>query len=219
MKSLTSVCLFCTALALSSAASEAPSPGTAVAVTPAPTAAPAPKLITIKFGGGTLEQLVEVINAQSEVPINIVGDHEGLSAKIPPFSVYNVRGSALVFALNTFVREQGFALTGDNNLFAVSRTNEMPFPDYRRQTLVVPVNMTPYLGNQDIDSICDAIRTGCELNGKAKSTLVLKFHPPTKLLLISGTQMEVQVAQSIINALSRGTPPPKPPAPSAPETK
>jgi ribosome recycling factor len=62
--------------------------------------------------------------------------------------------------------------------------------------------LAPYLRDQSIDDIVEAIRASWELNPRNDpNALRLKFHPPTSILLASGPRDALNMAGKIISQL------------------
>jgi hypothetical protein len=78
-----------------------------------------------------------------------------------------------------------------------------------------------YLQKQSVDDIVAAMRRGWQMDSSHKSdSLQIKYHPPTNLLLVSGTPAALAVAERVIDSLNPLTTnkakPDSTPTPSAP---
>lgn len=175
--------------------------------TPAPSAQagkPAFPSITIQFPGGTLAKLVDALAKSPSGPVNIIGDERDLATEIPPFSLQNVHPQAFAQALNNLLESRGIMVVASGNaspplqdVFTVRRTP--PHSHFVSRDAFESIQLAPYLEHQSIDDIVSAIRTAWELDpAHEPSALRLKFHPATAILLISGPQEAINVAQKVV---------------------
>lgn len=171
-------------------------------------------VFNIDFPGGSIDQLVKSISTAGGGTFNVVGEKADLATEIPAFSLRNADGESLANALSQLVVPRGLNIirAPGPNFGPKGPTN---FPIYvlvKRNAIDRPMTKSfqvgPYLDKQSVDDIVVAIRTLWELNpGNRPEALQIKYHPPTKLLLVSGTPEAIMAAAEVISNLAI---PPKP---------
>jgi len=163
-----------------------------------PNATPEAETFTVDFPGGSLAQLLTQLSSTQHWSVDIVGSKEDLdAAKLPPFSVHNIHRGEFMGMLANILSKRGF-------LFDPSSPDVAVFN--RRETSsvsnFVSQDLSPFLGSRSVDDIVDAIRTACAMNPASNGQeLKIKFHPQTKLLLISGNDLDVSIAMRVLNSL------------------
>lgn len=170
-----------------------------------------PTLINIDFPGGTLAELVAAIARSNETTFNVVGETADLATEIPPLSLRNADHESVAQALNQLMSMRGLSLirTTQQTIMGPCGPINMPVYALLRRAANEPVmsqsfQLGPYLEKQSIDDIIGAIRALWELNpANRPQTLQLKFHPPTKLLLVSGSPNAISAATQLISTLAR----------------
>ena len=168
---------------------------------------------TIDFPGGTIAQLVKAVSNSSGPAFNVIGEKADLATELPPFSLRNADSESLANALNQLLQSRGLNVTRASGPNIVGERGQLNIPIYAliRRASFDPIvsdsfQLAPYLEKQSIDDIVVAIRTLWELNpANRPEALQLKFHPQTKLLLVSGTPAAIQVASKVISTLSGGS--------------
>ena len=176
----------------------------------------APRAISVDFPGGSLSALSAAIAKTDGAYFNLLGEQADLATELAAFSVRNASPEIFAAALNQLLTPRGLEIkpggnmiNGEGTVFVVAKTAPRR-PATTEPTLFESFQLGPYLGKQSIDDIVGAIRTAWELDPTHKpDALVLKFHPPTKLLLASGSASAIQVARQIITVLPRDSEPPK----------
>ena len=168
-------------------------------------------IFNVDFPGGSLEQLVKSVSTADGAIFNVVGEKTDLAVTVPAFSLRNADGESLANALNQLIAPRGLNITRAQgpNIVAPGSRVQTNYPIYvlvRRSAIERAAfdsfQLAPYLEKQSIDDIVMAIRTLWELNpGNKPEALLLKFHPPTKLLLVSGTPEAIGVAGKVISTL------------------
>jgi len=171
-------------------------PGTAGAQTAAQA-----RQISIDFAGGSIAQLVAMVNKLGGPGFNLIGEKEDLGMELPSFSVRNVTPIAFAMALRQLLEPRGLTvIVEQNEMFVLRRLSTMRGLEPMR---FESFQLAPYLEKHSIDEIVAAIRMAWELNPQNKpDALQLKFHPPTKLLLVSGTGEAIMVASKVISTLA-----------------
>ncbi len=171
---------------------------------PQPTQSPtsatvAPKLLTIDFPGGSFEKLTSMIANADGPSFNVIGEKADMNAILPRFSVRNVDASDLANALNTLlVTQRGLALmSAGPSVYTLFKPNPAG-----KLTTFASYQLAPYLKEQSVDDITAAIREAWQLNpSHDEKDLQLKYHPPTTLLLVAGSNEAVGVAERVIHSL------------------
>lgn len=177
----------------------------------------APTSLTIDFPGGSIAKFISMIASSSGQPFNVIGEKSDMETLLPPFSVRNVEPSGVANALNNLLFQRGLSLVPSGaSVYTLIRTD----PNTNYLTSFASFQIAPYLQDQSVDDITAAIRLAWQLNpSHDEKALVLKYHPPTTLLLISGSAAAVGVAERVINSLKplpKKTPTAEPEAPPAP---
>lgn len=178
-----------------------------------------PYLLNIESLGGTLAEFASLASRASEMSLTVInaGEPADLQTVIPPFTLRNAHWGTVVNVLATFLEMRGldFKLVGgDNPNLSEARSivcmlrriqpapgdkNRAPSMDFDSIQLHEHIH-----GTQTIDVIVDAIRTAWELDPtRDAAALRLKFHPPTKLLLISGPAPAGAVVHRVIGGLRK----------------
>lgn len=161
-----------------------------------------PSVESLDFKGGTLADFVDAANASGS-SFNLVAHGDHLKMAVPPFSVRNVAPAALAQALDHLLRPQGVSVSSiympaSEPIFTVTPT-QRPRPN----NLIHAFQLAPFLDSIPVEEIVSAIRTAWELTpGRAPDELVVKYHPGTKLLLVSGPQEAVEMADLIVRRLT-----------------
>lgn len=170
-------------------------------------------LLNIEFPGGSLSSLLDAVNADNFASLNVIspGSADLLKAiELPAFSLRNARLATLTKVVGNLVEMQGykFQIVDDSspNHFVgmLSKPGQAPAPS-TAPVAFESIQLEEYLQpGLTIDNIVDAIRTAWELNPKNdREALKLKYHPPTKILLISGPTTATNVAKSVIFSLRK----------------
>ncbi len=162
-----------------------------------------PSIDALDFKGGTLADFLEAAKASGS-SFNLVAHREHLMVAVPPFSVRNVEPAALAQALDHLLRSYGLAVSSfigsptSQPIFTVTAT-QRPHPN----NLIHAFQLGPFLDSMPVEEIVSAIRTAWELTpGWAPDELVVKYHPGTKLLLVSGPREAVEMADLIVRRLA-----------------
>jgi hypothetical protein len=163
------------------------------------------RVFTVDFPGGTVTNLLAAI-AKTGASFNVVGEKADLMTEIPPFSVRNVTSEILAPALNQLFSPRGLFLGntsnyGDQIYLLTKKRPDQP----SRTSFFNSYQLTPYLEQQSIDDIVDAIQTAWALDPANKTASPqLKYHPATSLLFVYGSPEALGTAQQVISSLKRG---------------
>jgi hypothetical protein len=223
---LSRVTLIGTLLFSSLLAQETPAASSTPAAQPPVWTPPKPELMTIDFPGGTLGQLIAVLN-KAKSPFNMIAEKSDQDVEIPAFSLRNVHAQAVADAIGQWLFAKGYVL-GSRGWNDGSQGNPVYFiskdPKAKQtSSSFIPFQLWPQLEYQSIDDIVAAIRAAWDLDpAHTPSDLKLKFHPPTSVLLVVGPPQAIEVAQRVIAALKYAPghqlPPPKSKEADSPKT-
>ncbi|HVS52070.1 MAG TPA: hypothetical protein VHD62_06910 [Opitutaceae bacterium] len=165
-------------------------------------AAPVPTL-SIDFVGGSVADLLATL-AKNGTRFNLLANNEEMATPLPAFSVRNALPTGLAKALDQLVHARGLSVEqtgsgpiGAEPVFVLIR------PLRPSNTIFESFQMEPYLQKHSIQDIIDAIRTAWTMNpAHGADELQVKFHPPTKLLLASGSPAGIELARQVVNSLT-----------------
>lgn len=179
-------------------------------------------LVTLNFPGGTLDDFVRALEAASDGPVNLVmpGYTE---VPVPSIRVTNVSLQQVFAAIQRADRRIEFHSVNDpgSTVWAVQLAQRRAQPQIARTYSVEPL-----LDKYNINDLTTAIRTAWEM-ARAQETIdssrdvnsrywndpgpapELRFHQETKLLIVRGTQSDLQLAANVVEQLS----PPRKPEP------
>jgi len=168
-----------------------------------------PATISVEFPGGTISQLIAAIAKGQSGPMNIIGEQKDLATVLPPFSVQNAHPQLFAQALNQLLEAHGLVLTGGaptsgtREVYTLRRNPGMN----RYLSAFASIQLAPFLEHQTVDDIVQAIHLAWELDPTHDSNSIrLKFHPATTILLISGPQEAIEIAnQVVMGTLRRAT--------------
>jgi hypothetical protein len=162
--------------------------------------------ISVDFPGGSLAELNAAIKSSGSMSFNLVGEKSELAAEVPPFSIRNAAPDAFAMALNQVLTARGLNISaagnmgGPNAVYVVTKARA-PRP-VNEPVVFESFQLEGNLEKASIDDIVAAIRTAWELNPENKpDALKMKFHPATKLLLVSGTPSALTVARQVVSTL------------------
>jgi hypothetical protein len=167
-----------------------------------------PVTFSIDFPGGTISDFLDAVSNGKGVSLSIInaGDPADLATRLPEFSLRNTNLMTAIQVLSRLLEPRGFNLSmmpSDVNSVAVVLGRNEP----ARPRTPLPIDfesfqLAPYLRDQSIDDIVEAIRASWELNPRNDpNALRLKFHPPTSILLASGPRDALNMAGKIISQL------------------
>lgn len=176
-------------------------------------ARPEIKTISIDFPGGPMSKLVASLNKEELSVMQPVG----VDPVLPAFALREARVDAFVYALARLLEPQGynFSLAGNMvgaNLAVLVKRDDRGSQGFASFQLESKINAR---SGRTADDVIAAIQMGCEFAnpGQPSSTLRFKYHPGTKLLFVSGTRQEIDVAHQVYGSLPEGPGERQPPAP------
>lgn len=178
----------------------------------------APRLLTIRSGGGSLRAFLDAAANDRERTFTVInaGDAADLETPLPPFVLRNVTWGTLIGVLDNFLQPRGLFLRhvgGDHTDPGVAKSvvcilrrdpdsadaKQPPPPAFEA------FQVGDYLtAEQTVDVVVDAIRTAWQLD-PARDPLALrvKFHPATKILLVTGPAPALAVAKQVVASLRK----------------
>ncbi len=178
-----------------------------------------PWLMNVQSAGGPLSEFVKLAGAADKMTLTVINaaDPADLETPIPPFNLRNANLGTVINVLATFLLAHGLELKivgGDNphppdakSLVCVLNRTEAARAESKRaaQTEFESLPLSEHIhGAQTIETIVDAIRTAWELDpARDPIALRLKFHPATKLLLVSGPAPAGLIAQRVVSGLQK----------------
>jgi hypothetical protein len=178
----------------------------------------APHLLTIRSGGGPLSAFLAAASNDFERTFNLInaGDRADLETELPPFVLRNVTWETVISVLDNFLQSRGLNLRfvgGDSpnpslakSVVCVLRHTDNALDAKRwSQPVFESFQLDEYIGaQQSIEVIVDAIRTAWELDpAHDTKALRLKFHPATKILLVSGPTPATGIAKQVVAGLRK----------------
>jgi len=220
MKTFPSALFAAGALLTAAHAEPAPSPPpssrtSSVAIKSEPT-------LTLDFPGGSLGDLIKTVEGMSGEPaLNVIGEKAALATEVQAFTVRNANRDIVLMAIGQLLRSKGVRLEAvGNGVFIVSSdaSRDRRPPRAKTEAIFDSFQLGGIIDEQQsVDNIVDAIRTAWTLNpAHEANALQLKFHPGTKLLLVSGPPDAVEMTRQVIRSLHetrrpRTSAPPPPP--------
>lgn len=172
--------------------------------------------LTIDSAGGTLREFIAATSVDSEVSLTLInaGETIDLEAPLPPFTLRNVSWGTVMEVLGNFLAARGLQLqhTGLGNvddaksvICVLRRVRPIAEPDRLAQPQFDSFQLAEQIHDtQTVDVIVDAIRSAWELDPTHDpKALLLKFHPATKMLFVSGPGPATTIARQVIGSLRK----------------
>ena len=185
------------------AASDASSRSTKPGLVPPPR----PERFDFSFPGGSLVELLEVIERQSGEKINLVAppDFNEKASKfaVAPMDLRDVTVDNVLTALNYTQRQQAGPLFEFRYTNPVWTAIIITRPDTRQSKVYFVGNL---LGTFKIEDITTAIKTVWELKG-AEPKPELKYHQDTKLLIVFAKPEQIEDVSNIVRELKEAVMP------------
>ncbi len=172
-----------------------------------------PTFLTIDYPGGPLTDLLKTLPKENRIPFNLVGEKADMATELPPLSLKLTSPDALAHALNQILNTRGLVITpssgasdaySSRSIFVLKRIVDpdagKPASEPRFRSYHLGDHLT---GKQTIDEITGAIRAAWEITPGAKpDQLVLKYHPGTSLLLVTGPESAIKTTETVLASLS-----------------
>ncbi|HEY1107844.1 MAG TPA: hypothetical protein VGE76_04400 [Opitutaceae bacterium] len=172
-------------------------------------------LLNVEFPGGSLSSLLDAVNADNVASLNVIspGSADLLKAvELPAFSLRNARLATLTKVVGNLVEMQGYKFqivddSSPNHFVGMLSKPGQPSAPNTAPAAFESIQLEEYIRPpQTIDTIVDAIRTAWELDPRnQRDALKLKYHPLTKILLVSGPQPAVVIAKQVVGSLRKMT--------------
>jgi len=185
----------------------------------AKTPAWAAKLITIRFGGGTVREYMEQIQtAMAPATINVTFEGNAAKAKLPPVDLINVSVQSAIDLLSRMgggggpgmgrayraALISGSSVADETPVYSVGEMNNGGMNGYSTQVLSIADAIgDPNAGGVDARSILQAIESAVEAATRdGDGAAIIKFHEPTATVVVSGTPWQCEVAKDVAQKLS-----------------
>ncbi len=162
-------------------------------------------LLNFDFPGGTIAQLVALMNSTDNGTINIIGEKNDLETPLPSFSFHNAELRALTDAVGTLLMQQDIYLTqtGTNTFTLHKRRASAPSAKTPPSPVSQAYQLAPYLVSLTPEVITDALREAWAFDPTHDPKLIrFKYHPATKLLFVYGPPEAIAMANQVIPQLS-----------------
>lgn len=173
-------------------------------------------IVSVEFPGGTVQEYVQLLRGTTKDPVNIAASEELLSTQIPPITLKNVALMSALRALGTI--GDGAGMIDVRDLSLLSKTGERAgSPVY--EVLWVPRRMSdeasvqtyalferlPVVNDEEAtrmaETLVSAAQTALQMSGNS-STWELKFHRPSRLLLVKGTKGQIEIVASVVERMT-----------------
>lgn len=181
----------------------------------------APPLITVHSKGGPLSGFLAAASSLKGISFTLINaaDPTALEAPIAPFELTNANWGTVINVLSTFLMSRSLELRvvgGDNPnpaeaqtvVCVLNPTDASRAAGHRAtQSEFESLQLGEHLdATQTIEVVVDAIRTAWELDpARDPAALRLRFHPATKLLLVSGPAPASLIVRQVIGGLQKKT--------------
>ena len=177
-----------------------------------------PYLLNLTSKGGSLREFLAVATGPDERSFTVInaGEPSDLETPLPAFELRNANWGTVMGVLGNILVARGFNLSMAGSDFpdpsvaksivCVLRRIE-PSADEKRPTAPAfeSFQLVDHIyEGQTVDVIVDAIRTAWELDPQHDAAaLRLKFHPATKILLVSGPASATTIARQVVGGLRK----------------
>jgi len=198
--------------------------------TKAPADFPPEPRFDLDFQGGPPSELVKAIEKSARIPLNVIIPEEHQNTVIPRLKLSSVTVPEVFRALTLASEKRTNVITGwagsqpqwqTYNLAYGFKTPDNPSarsvwyfyssaPAEIPRALAAPFEepktcrfwlLEPYLGQLKVEDITTAIETGWKMLGKA-SLPKMSFHKDTKLLIVVGTNQELNLVDDVLRQLT-----------------
>lgn len=181
---------------------------TADPVTPSP-------IVSVDFPGGTVQEYVQMLRAASKDPVNIAASEQLLSTQIPPITLTHVTLLNALRALGTI--GDGSGMIDVRDLSMTGRGERIGSPIYeanwvpRRSSDEVSVttyslfdripSVTGDEATRMAETLVSAAQAALQMSGNS-ATWDLKFHQPSRLLLMKGTKGQIDIVSGVVDRMT-----------------
>ena len=179
----------------------------------------APRLLTIRSGGGPLSAFLSAASKDHERTINLIntGDAADLETPLPPFVLRYVTWGTVLSVLDNFLQPRGLNLrflggdSPDPNLaksvvYVLQHNGSSPSASQSSQPAFESFQLSELIhGDQTLEAIIDLIESAWRFqSGKPDlAGLRMRFHPETKILLVSGPGPATGIAKQVVASLRK----------------
>jgi hypothetical protein len=165
---------------------------------------PASQPFDIDFPGGTLAELIKVIEGKLGSKSNVIATKEALAVVLPDFSLHQVRTKDVLSAVLKLgpTGRQRLDLSSSGAIITVT-LQAYPIHKVPKWTRVHDLRDLLGGGGYKIADIVTAIETAWDMGAKERSAQ-LKFHQETQLLIAMGTEFELDIIDRVLTELRRG---------------
>lgn len=167
--------------------------------------------LNIEFPGGPLSDLLEAI--KGPVSLNVISPGSTnliKTVELPAFALRNANLLTLTKVVVNLVETQGYKVqivddSHHNRLIAMLSKPGGASAPTTSPAAFESIQLDGHLqSGLTVDTIVEAIRTAWELDPKNdREALKLKYHPPTKILLVSGPIQAIIVTKTVIGSIGR----------------
>lgn len=173
-----------------------------------------PWRLNVTYPGGPLTKFLALIDRPGVATIEIIsaGTPKDLDVELPAFSLKNADPETIFGVLQNFLEPRGYLLNpagrldkSDSVVAVLHSRLEGHDATPGSQSELESLQLTDYLfENQTVDTIVDAIRMAWTLDPQRDAAaLKIQFHPPTKMLLVSGPVPAAALAQKVVAGLRK----------------
>jgi cell division protein FtsB len=158
----------------------------------------------IDFPGGTLDELLKVIEGKIGTKTNVIASKDALAAVLPAFSLRQVNTKDVLQAMEKLVvlKDKKMHIASSGPVITV-HLRGYPTRTVPKWTRVHDLRDLLGEGNYKVADIVTAVETAWGMGAKER-TAQLKFHDETKLLIAMGTEFELDIIDRVLTELRRG---------------
>jgi hypothetical protein len=166
--------------------------------------------VSINFHGGPLSTLLDALGSHDGGSFNVIGgsDPTDFATTLPPFTLRNASLIATAKVLGGLLDLRGIGLrvmddsTPDAVVCILSRHQPGSSMTASQPAEFTSVALAGPLAHWTVDEIVATIHAAWELDpSHDPAALHIKYHPPTKMLLVSGPKDAITVASNVIDHL------------------
>ncbi len=166
----------------------------------------------LNFPGGSAQELIAALSEASGQPVNAIIPESADRFVMPPLNLHNVTVDQVLpllrFENSVFdARMKSY----HNSSYSWRRADvvwtmivDVPPEPIPLQYTVYPLFIGNMLTSYSIEDITTAIDTAWSLNNAGSDESQLLFHPETSILLIKGTQQELEIMEKVILTMKNG---------------
>lgn len=173
-------------------------------------------IVSVNFPGGTVQEYVQLLRTSAKDPVNIAASEQLLSTQIPEIELKNVTLMSALRALGTI--GDGAGMIDVRDLSLVGKTGErVGSPVY--EVIWVPrraseehavttyslFDRLPALTDDDAtrmaETLVSAAQAALQMSGSS-ATWDLKFHRPSRLLLVKGSRNQIEVVSGVVERMT-----------------